>query len=118
MADKMESVAERCALIDNATREAEDWRKRCMAIGEYVCANLDPENEARSDIMDLINNRQRTEEQKRADAKTVLTKLMSARDYAIRVREEGSQDLELLQALKKASLWPPPWTDWRKGDIE
>jgi hypothetical protein len=116
MADQVESVREKCVLIDNATREANDWRKRCMAIGDYICANFPAGHDVRNSVHDLINGRKRTEEQRLRDSQTLWTKLRDCREYAIRVREEGGMNSKLKDELGSADLWPPPHTDI--GEIE
>ena len=116
MADQMESVRERCALIDNATNEAREWQDRCMAIGEYVCEYMQPQDKSRADIMDIINNRKRTRHEQMEDARNFLVKLYAARDYVIRIREEAGYRPNFEAHLRAANMWPPPMTE--RGDIE
>ena len=106
-----ETIGHISVLVDNANNECRDWQNRCHAIVSYICANFPMGHPVRDSVMDLINDRERTPEQKQNDANTLWSKLRDDRDYCIRLRECGGEDKDLADHLDLLELWPPPHTE-------
>ena len=111
-----ETVGHTSVLADNATREAEDWQRRAYNIVSYISANFPVGHYVRDSVLDLINDKERTEEQRRNDSNTLWTKFRDDRDYCVRLRDKSDIAPEIAKFLKDYGAWPPPHT--RPEDIE
>ena len=98
-------------LVDNANKERLVEERKVRDLWSYVCKNISPVNPHRQTMMDIINGKSRTDEQRREDGLTTLSKYIESRNYCIRLREVAEEDDDLAGELNDRDLWPPPHTE-------
>jgi hypothetical protein len=106
-----ETIGHISVLVDNANAENAAKELIVRELWSYVCKNISPVNPHLHDMMDIINGKTRTDEEKREDGLTTLSKYIESRNYCIRLREVAEEDDDLAGELNDRDLWPPPHTE-------